>query len=201
MTILIAARNASATIARAVSSCLKEEAQGARLVLIDDHSTDDTVARARAVAGRRLQVVPAGDPGGIAMARQAGLDAVETEFAAWLDADDEWVPGRMARLGAMLRKGYDVAVEAIDLFDGPSGAPLLRLTAPAFLRRPGGSVRLFERNLLPGDTQVAFRLSEFREAGGYDPAIGGPESFDLLLRAFANRGEIQALIPVVEFIQ
>jgi glycosyltransferase involved in cell wall biosynthesis len=183
VTILIAARNASATIERAVSSCLKEEEQGARLVLIDDHSTDDTVQKARAVAGSRLRIVRTRDPGGIAMARQAGLDAVETEFAAWLDADDEWVPGRMARLGAMLGAGYDVAVEAIDLFDGPSGAPLRRLTAPAFLRVPGGPVRLFERNFLPGDTQVAFRVSEFREAGGYDPGICGPESFDLLLRA------------------
>jgi glycosyltransferase involved in cell wall biosynthesis len=166
-----------------VSSCLKEEEQGARLVLIDDHSTDDTVAKARAAGGPRLQIVRAGDPGGIAMARQAGLDACETEFAAWLDADDEWVPGRMGRLGAMLAGGYDVAVESIDLFDGPSGAPLRRLTSPTFLRAPGGAVRLFERNFLPGDTQVAFRVSEFRDAGGYDPGLCGPESFDLLLRA------------------
>jgi tetratricopeptide (TPR) repeat protein len=44
-------------------------------------------------------------------------------------------------------------------------------------------VRLFERNHLPGDTQVAFRTEIFREAGGYDPSVCGPESFDVLLRA------------------
>jgi len=181
VTILIAARNAAATIHRAVSSCLPE--QGARLVLIDDHATDDTVRIARATAGRRLRVVTAPGPGGIGAARQAGLDACETEFAAWLDADDEWVPGRMGRLTAMLERGFDVAVESIDLMDGPTGAHLRRLSTPMFLRGPGGPARLFERNFLPGDTQVGFRVSEFRDAGGYDPAIVGPESYDLLLRA------------------
>jgi hypothetical protein len=184
VTILIAARDASATIERAVSSCLPDlEETGARLVLIDDGSTDDTVARARAIAGRRLHVIQSPEPAGIGAARQLGLDAVETGFAAWLDADDEWMPGRMRRLSAMLRNGYDVAAEAIDLYDGTTGDHLRRLTVPAFLRGTDGAPRLFERNFLPGDTQIAFRVSEFRSAGGYDAEICGPESYDLLLRA------------------
>ncbi len=128
-------------------------------------------------------MISAPDPGGVALARQTGLDAVDTEYAAWLDADDEWVAGRAARLSSRLADGFDVAVDAIDLYDGPSGARLRQLTAPSFLRVPGGPLRLFERNFLPGDTQVAFRVSVFREAGGYDPAIVGPESLDILLRA------------------
>jgi glycosyltransferase involved in cell wall biosynthesis len=180
VTILIAARNAAATIERAIASCLGES--GAPILLIDDHSTDDTVARAVAVAGPRLRVVRV-SPEGVSAARQAGLDAVETDFAAWLDADDEWVPGRLGRLEAMLRAGHDVATEAIDLHDGPSGAWLHRLTVPAFARGARGAVRLFERNFLPGDTQVAFRAATYREVGGYDQTICGPESFDILLRA------------------
>ena len=183
LTIVIAARNAAATIERAVSS---SAAEGNPVLLVDDHCTDDTVARARAVGGPTLRVLSAPDPGGIPAARQHGLDAVDTGLAAWLDADDEWVPGRATRLAAMLDPGHDVAVDAIDLHDGPTGTWLRRLTAPAFLRAPGGSVRLFERNWLPGDSQVGFRTSTFREAGGYDPAVYGAESYDLLLRALSR---------------
>ncbi len=183
LTIVIAARNAAATIERAVSSCAAERCP---VLLVDDHCTDDTVARARAVGGPTLRVLSAPDPGGIPAARQHGLDAVDTGLAAWLDADDEWVPGRATRLAAMLDPGHDVAVDAIDLHDGPTGTWLRRLTAPAFLRAPGGSVRLFERNWLPGDSQIGFRASTFREAGGYDPAVYGAESYDLLLRALAR---------------
>lgn len=183
LTILIAARNAAATIERAVASVCGET--DCALVLINDHCTDDTVARARAVAGSRLRVVATPDPGGVPQARQTGLEAVETEFAAWLDADDEWIPGRAARLLVALKSGYEVATEAIDLHDGTSGAFLRRLTIPEFVRREVTPARLFERNHLPGDTQVAFRTAVFRAAGGYDPAVYGVESFDLLLRAVA----------------
>src|SRR5690554_5651595 len=125
LTILIVARNAAATIERAVASCLAERCP---IVLVDDNSTDDTVARARAVGGTCLSVRSAGAPGGVSAARQSALDAVTTRFAAWLDADDEWLPGRAARLGRILNDGHDIAVEPIDLYDGPSGRPLRTLT-------------------------------------------------------------------------
>ena len=184
LTILIAARNAAATIERAVRSCLPDATSA--IVLADDHSTDETIVRARTAAGGRLRVVSAPAPGGVPLARQRALDAVETPFAAWLDADDEWIPGRAARLAALLGAGYDIATEAIDLHDGMSGAWLRRLDIPAYLRGPGGPLRLFERNFLPGDTQVAFKVDTYRRAGRYDPRIYGPESFDVLLRAVRN---------------
>jgi glycosyltransferase involved in cell wall biosynthesis len=183
LTIMIAARNAAATIERAVRSCAGETR--VPLLLIDDHSTDDTVPRARAAAGGAIRVVSAPDPGGIPVARQAGLDVVDTEFATWLDADDEWVPGRMAGMIDALTHGSDVAVDAFDLHDGATGTWLRRLSAPGFLQVPDGAVRLFERNWLPGDSPVGFRVALFRAAGGYDPAVYGPESYDLLLRCIA----------------
>jgi hypothetical protein len=187
LTILIVARNAAAFIERALGSCLPET--GCPILLADDHSTDQTVALARARAGARLRVIAVPDPGGVALARQTALDAVRTPKAAWLDADDEWIPGRAARLERMLDEG-DVAVEAIDLHDGPSGTWLRRLDTPAYLRTPRRSVRLFERNALPGDTQIGFRTAVFRDAGGYDQAIQGPESFDVLLRAVARGAKL-----------
>jgi hypothetical protein len=85
-----------------------------------------------------------------------------------------------------------VATEAIDLHDGPSGTWLRRLSVPEYLTRPGGFVRLFERNLLPGDTQVGFRAAAVRDAGGYDAAIAGPESYDVLLRVLRRGGRMSA---------
>jgi glycosyltransferase involved in cell wall biosynthesis len=180
LTILVVARDAAATIERSIRSCSSENCP---IILVDDHSVDDTVARARAISGARLTVLSTAEPGGVGMARQCALDAVDTEFAAWLDADDAWIPGRADRLQAMLRSGHDVATESIDLHDGLTDALLRRLTVPSFVQAPRGAVRLFERNFLPGDTQVAFRTQAFRDAGGYDPMLCGPESFDVLLRA------------------
>jgi glycosyltransferase involved in cell wall biosynthesis len=189
LTILIVARNAAATIERAVASCLAET--GCPIILADDHSTDNTVALALSTARSRLRLVAVPDPGGVALARQAALDAVETPIAAWLDADDEWIAGRADRLCALLRDA-DIAVESIDLHDGPSGTWLRRLDTPQYLKVPGGAVRLFERNNLPGDSQVAFKTDVYRNAGGFDPAIHGPESFDVMLRAVAHGARLAA---------
>lgn len=181
LTLLIVARDAAATIDRALLSCLSEP--DCPIVLVDDFSRDDTVKRARSVAGSHLRVLSSPSPGGVGRARQCALDAVETKYAAWLDADDEWIAGRAGRLARMLDDGADIATESIDLIDGETGQWRRRLTVPSFVRGRAGALRLFERNFLPGDTQVAFRSQTFRDAGGFDPAVRGPESFDLLLRA------------------
>lgn len=189
-TIMIAARNAAETIERAIVSCIGENAD---VLLIDDHSTDDTVARAKHIAGKSLHVVQAQEPGGVPMARQTGLDAVYTPYAAWLDADDEWVPGRVDRLLCALQHGFDVVTDSIDLYDGQKENFLRRLEVPSFLRQKSIPVRLFERNYLPGDTQVGFRTELFRVVGGYDPHIYGSESYDILLRAVSRGTEFAYL--------
>jgi glycosyltransferase involved in cell wall biosynthesis len=183
LTILIAAHNAAATIRRAVASCLREPA---RVLLIDDRSTDDTVRLAKSVGLGASDIIPCDKPGGVARARQTGLDAVDTEFAAWLDADDEWIPGRGARLITRLREGADVVADGIWLHEGLSGRRLRMLEVPGFLAHDPRPLRLFERNYLPGDTQVGFRAQSFRDAGGYDTSVFGPESFDVLLRTLKD---------------
>lgn len=191
LTIMITARNAAATIERAVRSALAENLP---ILLVDDRCTDDTVARAQAAGGPNLRVIAAKAPGSLPVARQTGLEAVTTPYAAWLDADDEWVAGRAERLVAALQQGVDVVADGIELYDGRTGQLLRRMSAPPFLQREITPVRLFERNYLAGDTQVGFRVATLRAAGGYDPAVYGPESFDLLLRAIA-RGATFAWLP------
>ena len=93
---MIAARNAAATIERAMESAVAQD--GCSIVLVDDFSTDDTVALAKEIGGTRLGVVRPARHQSLGLTRQAGLDAVTTPFGVWLDSDDELLPGRVARL-------------------------------------------------------------------------------------------------------
>lgn len=133
-----------------------------------------------------MSVANAPSPGGVGIARQTGLEAVNTPFAAWLDADDAWIPGRAVRLVDELNAGADIVADVIELYDGTTTNFLRRLEVPEFIAVDPHPIRLFERNYLPGDTQVGFRVETFRRAGGYDAGIIGPESFDLLLRALLS---------------
>ena len=182
-TILVPARNAASTIARALASA---DAQGPqRIVLIDDASTDDTVTQARraGVAGLDCIGVPADAT--LGAVRSIGLASVDTEFGMWIDADDEVLPGRLERLVGVLReRGADLAYDGVELRDGSSGGFVRLLPIPSFLHAPPGLLRLFERNYLPAPGAPAFRTDTAR-ALNFDHQLHGAEDFDFLLRAVA----------------
>jgi glycosyltransferase involved in cell wall biosynthesis len=182
-TIVIAARNASSTIERAVQSAIIQ--RNCPILLVDDFSSDDTVGRARSVAGSRLRVVRPTEHRSLGVTRQAGLDAVETPFAVWLDADDEFLPGRVERLvWALRRDNADLATDDIELFDGTSPLFLKHLPIPEFLKQRQPLARLFERNYLQGVGYIGFR-TEFARKIGYDPELHGAEDVDFVLRSVA----------------
>jgi glycosyltransferase involved in cell wall biosynthesis len=176
--VMIAARNAEATIERALAS-VRDEAD--RIILIDDGSTDSTVERARDTAGPQLQVMTRPHHGPLGATRQAALAHVTTPFAAWLDADDEFVPGRIPRLIASLERGTDVVADATILVEGSTGATA-DMSLPVWTSHPGASARLFERNALPAIGLVAFRAERWH-ALGYDPMLHGSEDVDIVLRS------------------
>ncbi len=179
LTVLIAARNAEATIGRAVAS-VRDEAD--QIVLVDDGSTDATVAQARETAGPRLHLLTRPHHGPLGATRQAALAHITTPFAAWLDADDEYLPGRIQRLAAMTASGADIAADATILVDGRTGATRGEVPLPEWILHTGASARLFERNALPAIGLVAFRTDRWR-ALGYDPMLHGGEDVDIALRA------------------
>jgi len=97
--VVIAARNASATIGRAVASALAEP-ETAEVVVIDDGSTDTTSAAAKAADddSGRLRILRFEKNRGPAAARNAAIACSSSPFIAILDADDFFVPGRFGRL-------------------------------------------------------------------------------------------------------
>jgi Glycosyl transferase family 2 len=182
-TILIPARDSAATIQRAVRSAWMQE--GCRVLLIDDWSSDGTAAVARA-AFPSLQVLRPVEHRTLGAARQAGLDAVDTDYVIWLDSDDELLAGRAKRLVRELEEsGGDFAADAVELVDGRTGASRGRLPIPRFLKKDLTLSRLFERNYLPAPGAVAIRTETARRLG-YDAAFHGAEDLDLLLRAVAS---------------
>lgn len=97
--VIIAARDAAATIGAAVCSALAEP-EVAEVVLVDDASADGTAQTARDTAqgDGRLNIISQPVNTGPAAARNAAIAASRAPFLAILDGDDVILPGRFRAL-------------------------------------------------------------------------------------------------------
>ena len=98
--VIIAAKDAGATIARAVASALAER-RVAEVVVIDDGSRDDATEKAAHSAddgSSRLRILRLAENHGPAHARNVAIDNSGSPFISILDADDFFIPGRFDAL-------------------------------------------------------------------------------------------------------
>src|SRR6478735_3814841 len=108
VTVVIPMYNAAATIQRALDSVLAQTTPPARIVVVDDCSTDDSAEAVRRMYATTVELVATPVNGGIAVARNRGAREATTEWLAFLDADDWWQPPFLERtLAAIDRFGAD----------------------------------------------------------------------------------------------
>ena len=192
-TIIICARDASETIVRAIQSVVSQA--DCPVLVVDDFSSDDTADRARSVGEDRVRIVRPDQKAGLGNARQKGIDSVDTSFAIWLDADDEFLPGRIDTFIDAFERGSTVVFDACELFDGISSKRIGTLDMPGFMRKPGAMVRTFERNYLPGPAWPGV-CTEFAKKIGYDRGLPTGEDIDFNLRALAGGARFEILASI-----
>ena len=103
VSVVIPAYNASNTVQQAIATARAQTLRPMQIVVVDDCSKDDTIAKAEAVAGPDLLVVRSPKNGGGGAARNLGIDHSTGDVVAFLDADDLWAPNKLANQMALLR--------------------------------------------------------------------------------------------------
>ncbi|MCX6621967.1 MAG: glycosyltransferase family A protein, partial [Acidobacteria bacterium] len=93
VSVIIPVHNAESSIARAVNSVFRQHGHALEVIVVDDGSTDNTP---RILETLPVTVIRQRNQGAGA-ARNAGLKVAVGEFVAFLDADDEWLPGKLDR--------------------------------------------------------------------------------------------------------
>jgi succinoglycan biosynthesis protein ExoU len=119
--VIIAARNASGTIARAIRSALRES-QVAEVMVVDDGSTDSTAAVACDAddGSGRLRLLIHSQNKGPAAARNNAIARSSAPLISVLDADDFFLPGRFDRL--LAGDDWDFVADNIVFVDARNAA-------------------------------------------------------------------------------
>src|SRR5262252_5932775 len=95
VSVIIPVFNCERYVAAAIESVLKQTTQPEEVVVVDDGSTDDTP---RILAALSPRVTFVRQPNcGAATAINRGLEAASGRIFCFLDADDLWLPDKVAR--------------------------------------------------------------------------------------------------------
>lgn len=111
VSVIIPCYNSERTIRRAIASVRAQGLDGIEIVVVDDGSSDDT-CRVAQEADPDIRLVDLPVNSGVSHARNAGLAVARGRYVAFLDADDEWLPGKLERQLAVLRASSSVGLVA-----------------------------------------------------------------------------------------
>jgi glycosyltransferase involved in cell wall biosynthesis len=177
VSVIIPAHNAEAFVADTVDSALNQTYQDLEVIVVDDGSSDGTVA-ALARFGDRIRVHQQPN-GGVAKARNTGVSLATGAWVAFLDADDLWLPEKTDRQLACSPASPMIYSDRLNI--GARGdLPELQSVAT---RMHGGDifVPLLRDNFITL-ASVMMRRDLFEQLGGFYTGLHGTADWDLWIR-------------------
>ena len=176
VSVVVPAFEAARFLDEAIGSIRTQTHAVDEVVIVDDGSTDETLAIAHRLAATWTAVrVIAQENRGPSAARNAGLSEVEGDLVTFLDADDRMVSDRIAA-----QVGYLHAHPEIDVVFGQKQDELEPgAVAPvAHADRPAGARPDYVISMM-------VRREALERVGGFDPERRLSEEYDWLSRATA----------------
>jgi glycosyltransferase involved in cell wall biosynthesis len=176
-----------AEVLRAVKSVLAQDYPDMEILVVDDNPPESeyrrkTEAALEGLDPRIVHIRNAASLGG-AGARNAGIQAARGKFSAFLDDDDEWLPGKLNKQMALFETlpenvcGVDTGFYEIDERKGTKKVVLPELRGRIF-----DDLLVKHRGRAPKLSSLVCRTAALREAGMFDPALPSRQDLDLYLR-------------------
>ena len=205
LSVVIPNRNDSKYLPRCIRSIVSQEVKPDEFILIDDESTDDSVAVIRReIAGHpfaRLEINPK-NLGGVQTANR-GLRMAKGKFLLFMGANDFILPGHFARMKACLERFPHAGlwsamvwlVDEEDRYIRMHPSPVVALGDRYF---SGAECRRMVRDFggwLTGQTTV-YRREALLESGALDPSLKGLNDLLAALVVASRYGAAYSPAPV-----
>ncbi len=178
-------RNAERTIAATLDSIGRQTHANLDIVVVDDESTDGSVAIVddKIRRDRRVRLIRQKNAG-VAAARNTGAAATAASFLAFVDADDLWAPTKVEfQLEALNRRGRTAGL-AYCWFASIDQHDRVISFGPQPLVEGDAMKSLCAANWIGNGSSLLMRRDAFEKAGGYDPTLrarGAQGAEDLLM--------------------
>ena len=184
---VIATYNRAELVQQAIRSALDQRVPGGEVevIVVDDASTDPT-PEVVASFGSAVRYVRQARNQREGAARNAGVAVASGVYCAFLDSDDDWLPGKLAADVARFEAADQPAVVYSRALNVDAAG---RVVGARRLPTPQGDVfwALAREAFMPMSS-VAVRRAAFAACGGFqvDPALSGTADWELWMRLAAR---------------
>lgn len=196
VSVIIPAYNSERTIAATVESVLRQTLTDFEIIVVDDGSTDRTLQQLEVITDSRLTVFSQ-ENSGVSASRNRGIAKASGQYIAFLDADDLWLPEKLADQVQALAAdpAAAVAYSWVDYVD----------ESDQFLRsgmhsKISGDVyeRIVLGSFLESGSNPLIRKTAIEQTGGFDETLLTAEDWEMWVRLAAHYRF--AVVPQVQVL-
>ena len=170
--------NRASLVSRAIDSVMRQTFLPSEIIVVDDGSTDNT----EDLISEKYHSVSylKTENRGVSAARNIGIKATKSEWIAFLDSDDEWLPQKLEKQIAKISNQHNYKIihcEEIWFRNGRRVNPKIKH------KKYGGYI--FEKCLplcVISPSAVVIHRDIFQELGCFDETLPACEDYDLWLR-------------------
>src|SRR5690348_3230877 len=108
LSVVMAVHNALPYLEEALLSALAQTFEDFEVIAVDDGSTDGSLEYLRKVTDSRVRIIALHTRGGQGAARNIGIGLSNSEYVAFMDADDISLPNRLERQVEYLDRNPDI---------------------------------------------------------------------------------------------
>ncbi len=193
--VVIPVYNGQDFIIRALDSIANQTLPPHKIIVVNDGSTDSTSELVSGYATNSkvpIELINKKN-GGLSSARNAGINASNSDFIAFLDADDEWYPHKLEKQIEVFEnttyKNLGLVYCDYDVIDSNSKILFKNYKAPLDPKNMRGNVfpKLLERNQIASSgSGVLIKRYVFNKVGLFDENLKFGEDWDMWLRIAKN---------------
>lgn len=194
VTVVIPTFNRLARLKHSLASVSDQTVSPLEVIVVDDGSVDGTSEWIKEKMPNVTLIQQRN--AGVSAARNAGIEKADTEWIAFLDSDDEWLPDKLETQMDALHKMPSFRVchtEEVWIFDGK-----VRAVAKPYAKQSGWIFKQCLALCAISPSTVLIHKSVFEEVGVFDESLPACEDYDLWLRICSRMEVLLVRKPLIK---
>ncbi|MDR3410359.1 MAG: glycosyltransferase [Formivibrio sp.] len=201
VSVILPTFNRAPTLPEAIGSVLAQTLREIELIVVDDASTDNTIALVESYGDPRIRIIKNAVRTGVSKARNVGIASARGVYVAFQDSDDVWLPSKLDdEISIMRASSGKYGLVFSDHIRNNNGRYALIPEADAKIDEEDMYSQLLIRNFISTQTLLT-KLDLVVAIGGFDERLPRYVDWDLVLRLskiakFSHINRVGSLVNV-----